>query len=94
VRRCEVHEHKETRRIANRLSRIEGHVRAVRTMVEEQRPCADVLIQIAAIRSALDRAAKVLLADHFETCLAAGVARSQREKALADLRLALDRYIS
>ncbi len=87
-------EHKETRRIVNRLARIEGHVRAVRTMVEEQRPCADVLIQIAAIRSALDSAAKLLLSDHFETCIQAGVRGSQRRKALDDLRNALDKYLS
>lgn len=87
-------QHKETRRIVNRLSRIEGHVRAVARMVEEQRPCAEVLIQIAAIRSALDRAAKVLLADHFESCLMQGSRKSKRDSALAELRHALDRFIS
>jgi two-component system NarL family sensor kinase len=57
-------EHTQTKQVAARLSRIEGHVRAVKRMVEEGKPCADVLIQMAAVRSALDRAAKLLDRGH------------------------------
>ncbi len=85
---------KDTPRIVNRLSRIEGHVKALKRMVEEQRPCPDVLTQMAAVRSALDRAAKILLADHFQSCLASGISRSSRTKALSDLNHALDRFLS
>ncbi|MDO8585998.1 MAG: metal-sensitive transcriptional regulator [Armatimonadota bacterium] len=45
-------EHKQTKQVVARLARVEGHVAAVKRMVEEGRSCADVLMQIAAVRSA------------------------------------------
>jgi len=85
--------HKKTRQVLARLARIEGHVRAVKRMVERGRSCAEVLLQMAAVRAALDRAAKVLLADHMEHCLhdLAGDARARRH--LAGLRQAMQRFI-
>jgi DNA-binding FrmR family transcriptional regulator len=49
------HKHRHTKAIVNRLSRIEGHVRSIKTMVEEERDCADILVQIAAVRSAVSQ---------------------------------------
>ena len=49
------------RRLVNRLSRIEGHVRGIKTMVQENRPCPEVLVQVAAVRGALDRVARIIL---------------------------------
>ncbi len=63
------HTHRHSRDIANRLARIEGHVRKVKKMVEEERDCADVLIQLAAIRSAVNKTAQAVLEDHVESCL-------------------------
>ncbi len=68
----EEHAHRHARDIANRLARIEGHVRKVKTMVEEERDCADVLIQLAAIRSAVNKTAQAVLEDHVESCLLGG----------------------
>ena len=51
------HSAESLKRIVNRLSRIEGHVRGIKTMVHEGRPCPDVLVQVAAVRGALDRVA-------------------------------------
>lgn len=64
-----VHQHKQKKAIINRLARIEGHVRSIKNMVQEDRDCADVLIQISAVRSAMDRTGKVVLEDHLESCL-------------------------
>jgi DNA-binding FrmR family transcriptional regulator len=86
-------EHKETRRVVSRLARIEGHVRAVRRMVEEGRPCPDVLMQIAAVRAALDRAAKLLLADHMESCVLRSARDGDPKRHLAELHKALERFI-
>ena len=61
--------HKRTRGVLNRLSRIEGHIRSIRIMVEEGRDCSDVLTQISAVRSAIEAAGKVVLEDHLESCL-------------------------
>lgn len=88
------HQHQQTKSILHRLARIEGHVRAVRNMVEEGRPCTDVLVQIAAVRSALDRVGRILLEDHIESCLLLSAADGNVEEQLADLKIALDRFIS
>ena len=85
--------HTRTRQVASRLARIEGHVRAVKRMVDEDRPCAEVLVQIAAVRAALDKAAKVLLADHMEHCLLGASHKGGTRKMLADLRKALERFV-
>jgi DNA-binding FrmR family transcriptional regulator len=61
--------HKQTRAIVNRLSRVEGHVRSIKQMVEDGRDCADVLIQLSAVRSAIGKIGRVVLEDHLESCL-------------------------
>jgi DNA-binding FrmR family transcriptional regulator len=88
-----VHRHKQTKAIINRLSRIEGHVRSIKAMVEEGRDCADILIQLAAVRSAIDKTGRVVLEDHLESCLFhAGVLPDDNEIWL-DLKEALDIYL-
>ena len=87
------HEHKQTRAIINRLSRIEGHVRSIKTMVEEQRDCADILVQISAVRSAVEKVGRVVLEDHLESCLFhAGVLPDENE-IWAGVKEALDVYL-
>ncbi|MCZ8515055.1 metal-sensing transcriptional repressor [Paenibacillus filicis] len=87
------HPHKHRKDIVNRLSRIEGHLRAVKEMTSEGRDCSEVLLQIAAVRKALDNAAKLLLKDHLEGCVVDAVKHGDEEKILADLNKALDHYI-
>ncbi len=89
----EKHQHKQTKSVIHRLARIEGHVRAVKNMVEEGRPCSDVLMQVAAVRSALDRVGRILLEDHIESCLLSSVENGDVEEQLTDLKMALDRFI-
>jgi DNA-binding FrmR family transcriptional regulator len=67
-----------------RLRRIAGQVAGIQRMVEEDRYCVDVLLQIAAVRAALEQVGKRLLAAHVETCVAdafaSGSARERRRK--------------
>lgn len=58
--------------LKDRLARIEGQVRGIARMVEEDRYCIDVLTQISAIQAALDRVALGLLDDHARHCLVGG----------------------
>ena len=58
------------RKLQNRLRRLEGQVRAVSTMISEGRPCEDVVIQVTAIRGALDEALRIILTEHVSECLA------------------------
>ena len=85
--------HTKTKQVINRLARVEGHVRSIKAMVAGGRACPDVLVQIAAARSALDRAARVLLEDHLEHCIVDAKTRGNLGAAVADLKEALDRFI-
>ena len=64
-----VHSHQHTRAVVNRLARAIGHLERVKAMVEEGRDCSEVLIQLAAVRSALNNTGKVILKDHLEHCI-------------------------
>ena len=63
------HTHTPTKAVLNRLSRAIGHLESVKRMVEEGRDCTEVLVQLAAVRSALNSTAKVILKDHLEHCI-------------------------
>jgi CsoR family transcriptional regulator, copper-sensing transcriptional repressor len=81
--------------IVNRLHRIEGQVRGVERMVEEERYCVDVLTQIAAVQTALESLSVTLLEDHVRHCvgdaLAAGDAAVAQQKS-EDLLAAVQRF--
>ena len=64
-----IHVHKKSKAIINRLSRIEGHIRSVKGMVEEGRDCAEILIQVSAVKAAINKVGMTLLEDHLESCL-------------------------
>jgi len=63
------HTHTHTKSVVNRLSRAIGHLTSVRSMVEQGRDCSEVLIQLAAVRSAINRTCEVILKDHLEHCI-------------------------
>lgn len=89
-----VHSEESLRQILNRLSRLEGHIRGVKTMVQEHRPCPDVLIQVAAVRGGLDKVARMILDEHLSQCISRAVAEGNIESEVEALRKALDRFIS
>ena len=86
------HHHHKTADVEVRLARIEGHVRAVKRMVTEGRPCPDILVQIAAVKAALDRVGRIVLEDHMESCLLDVAEGNQATNGWAEMKKALDRY--
>lgn len=86
------HTHEHTRAVLNRLSRAIGHLQSVRTMVEEGRDCSEVLVQIAAVRSAIDNTGKLILQDHLKHCIV-DAAHEGDQKAIDDLCEAIDKYM-
>jgi DNA-binding FrmR family transcriptional regulator len=66
--------------VLKRLRRLEGQVRGVERMVEEERYCIDVVTQITAIQAALDKVALSLLEDHTQHCVVGGEAGKQGER--------------
>ncbi|MDR2360473.1 MAG: metal-sensing transcriptional repressor [Oscillospiraceae bacterium] len=73
------HTHTETKRVLNRLARLTGHLKSVSRMVEDGRDCSEVLLQIAAVRSALTGVSKIILKDHIKHCLADAAATGDME---------------
>lgn len=72
--------------LQDRLSRIEGHVRGIKRMLGEHATCEDLLLQLTAIRSALNQVAARLLENHMDTCVAEAVRSGGGQKALAHLK--------
>ena len=87
-------QHKRRKEIINRLSRIEGHVRGLRKMIEEDKDCPDVLLQVAAVRAALNQVGRILLEDHMESCVIEAAKEGKGEKAVEDLKAALTKFIT
>ena len=86
------HSHEHTKAVLNRLSRAIGHLQSVRNMVEEGRDCSEVLIQIAAVRSAIDNTGKLILQDHLKHCIVDAAAEGDQQ-AIDDLCQAIDKYM-
>ena len=61
---------REYKDLIHRLNRVEGQVRGIKRMVEEDAYCTDILIQVSAVNAALNSFNKVLLANHIRTCVA------------------------
>ena len=87
------HHHKQTRAIVNRLSRIEGHIRSIKAMVQDERDCADVLIQLSAVRSAVDKVGRVVLEDHLESCMFHEGVVPEDSPIWAEIKEALDVFL-
>ena len=88
-----VHSEESLRRIANRLSRIEGHIRGIKRMVQESEPCPDVLVQLAAVRGAIDRVSRIILDEHLTECVARAAKEGNIETEIEALKTALDRFL-
>ena len=86
------HSHESRTAVVNRLARAIGHLEKVKRMVEEDTDCAEVLVQLAAVRGALNNTAKLILKDHIEHCVVHAVEEGD-EQAIADLATAIDKFI-
>ena len=87
------HVHANTKAVLNRLARAIGHLESVKRMVEDGRDCAEVLIQLAAVRSALNNTAKIILKDHIDHCLTDAV-ESGDQQAIDELNLAIEKFMT
>ena len=75
---------KEYKELINRLSRIEGQIRGIKRMVEEDAYCPDILIQVSAANAALNSFNKVLLSNHIRTCVANDI-RAGKDETINEL---------
>ena len=86
------HSHQHTKAVVNRLSRAIGHMESIKRMVEDNRDCSEVLIQLSAVKAAINNTGKVILQDHIEHCIVDAV-DSGDMNALEELSKAIDRFV-
>jgi len=77
------HTHQMLKDVQDRLSKIEGHIKGIQRMVEEEKPCEDILHQLAAVQSALAKTGRVLFEDHFQHCI---VDKASDKELVAELQ--------
>lgn len=86
------HHHENTKAVLNRMNRAIGHMEAVKNMIEDGRDCSEVLIQIAAVRSAINNIGKIILEDHINHCVVDAIETGD-EQVLKDLNEAINKFI-
>jgi CsoR family transcriptional regulator, copper-sensing transcriptional repressor len=80
--------------IQARLSRLEGQVRGIHRMVDEERYCIDILTQVNAVKAALDKVAITLLDDHVQHCVADAMRAGDGDAKVSELSAAIGRFLS
>ena len=86
------HSEEHRREVSNRLARAIGHLQKVKQMVENDEDCSEVLIQLAAVKSAINNTGKVILKDHMNHCIVHAVEDGDIEM-LSELSDAIDKFI-
>lgn len=79
--------------LQNRLSRIMGHIAGIKRMLQAHKDCDGIIIQMAAIRSAIDQATLKLLEGHMETCVAESLKNGKGPEALFRFKTALSQVL-
>jgi len=77
--------HADKQEVLNRFHAIEGHLDAIREMIEENRPCLDVLGQTYAGRKTIEKLEAILVEHHFSTCIRESISREREEVVIAEL---------
>lgn len=86
------HYHQNTKAVLNRLSKIIGHLESVRKMVESGRDCSEVLVQLSAVKAAINNTGKVILKDHMEHCIVHAIEEGDN-RAIEEMNEAIDKFI-
>jgi DNA-binding FrmR family transcriptional regulator len=86
------HTHKNTKAVLDRLARAIGHLEKVRLMVEDGEDCSAVLIQLSAVKSAINNTGKLILKDHMEHCMVEAVEEGDLG-AIEELTKAIDQFV-
>lgn len=82
----------EKERITNRLKRIEGQVRGLQKMIDEDRYCVDVLVQISAVKAALDKVGYQMLERHTKMCVTNAVKQGDGNEYMEELMKVIKQY--
>jgi DNA-binding FrmR family transcriptional regulator len=86
------HDPQHIKNISNRLSKAIGHLESVKRMVEDDRDCSEILIQLSAVKSAINNCGNEILKEHISHCIV-HAARDGDEKAIVELNEAIDKFM-
>ena len=86
------HSHTQTKNVLNRMSRLIGHLESTKRMIEDGRDCSEVLIQLSAVKSAINGVSKIILKDHLEHCVVDAV-RDNDKEAIDQLNKAINQFL-
>lgn len=86
------HVHKNKKVVHDRLAKANGHLNSVIRMIDDDRDCAEVLVQLAAVRSAINNAGKILLEDHITECITEAIRNNDRHE-IEELNRAIDQFM-
>ena len=79
--------------LIKRLNRIEGQVKGIQKMVDEERYCIDILTQISAIRSAINKVGSIILENHIKGCVVNSIKEDKSEESIEELMKTIDKFI-
>lgn len=79
--------------ILKRLRRIEGQVKGIQRMIEEEKSCTDILTQVAAIRAAINKAGSLILEKHSMACIENAVTSEDKKKAMEELAKTVQSFV-
>ena len=86
------HVHQNTKAVLNRIAKAAGHLDSVKRMIEDGRDCSEVLVQLAAVISALNKTGKIILQEHIEHCIVVAVEIGDKT-AIDDLNKAISQFV-
>ena len=86
------HTHTQTKAVLNRMSRLIGHLEAIKRMIKDGRDCSEVLIQLSAVDSALKGVSRIILKDHMEHCIIDAINEGDKQ-AIENLHTAIEQFI-
>lgn len=79
--------------VISRLSKIEGHIRGIKKMAEEGRSCDELLLQVSAVKSAVNNVGRVILVDYLEDCVVEGIRKQSDQETVENIKIALKKFL-
>ncbi len=86
------HQHTKTKVVLNRMARLIGHLESIKRMIEDERDCSEVLIQLSAVNAAIKSVSRVILKDHMEHCIIDAIDNGDKQ-AIENLQKAIEQFI-
>jgi len=87
-----MNKHKDSKAVIDRISRAAGHLQSIKKMIEEERDCSDILVQISAVRSAVNNIGRIFLKDHINHCLEDAI-KNGNKKVIDDLNSVIEKFL-